>query len=550
MTDRMHHPSDSHGSNRRTVLALLTIAALNVAVLWPVVTFDFVEWDDPHNILEHPRVRSADAADLLWHWRNPTAGLYIPLTYTLWKALAQVGDAPQAAVFHAASLLIHVLSAGLVYLIATRLMPGHRIGIVAAALFALHPVQVEAVAWVSGMKDLLFTLLTLVAIWQFILFAQSPPDARRRTMHYVGCIVAFVAALLSKPTAVVTPLILLAVAMLALRLRFRRALVLVLPMLVLAIPCAIWTRQVQPARTVHTLVPPPQRVFVAADALAFYAYKIAVPIRLAPDYGRSPRHVIDQRVAYVTWVVPAALAAMVWRVRRIMPLVALGASVFVLGLLPVLGFIPFDYQAKSTTADHYLYLPMAGIALAAAALLHRFNGRQVRAMALLVLLLWAGLAHAQTWHWRATGPLFEHTLAVNPRSWVALTNLASRALAEERFSDAERLAREAVTVRPDHVDAWHNLGSALALQGRLPEAAEAYRRGIDADPNLPDTHTAYAFTVAQIGQRDLAIAHFERALQIDPEYQPARELLSQLRRAPPALSETERTTAPGATPSP
>ena len=521
-------------SRRWCWIAAAVIVAITAAVLWPVVTFDFIEWDDGHNILQHPHVRSATVEDVLWHWQNPTAGLFIPLTYTIWALLAQVGDAPNPAVYHTANLLLHALAAVMVYVVVQRLIQRRTVATLAALLFALHPVQVESVAWVSGMKDVLFGLLTLTAVWQFIVFAQTPLSMSRRWASYGLCIAAFVAAMLSKPTAVVTPLILLAFGLIALRLPLRRATMLVLPMLLLAIPCAIWTRQVQPARNVHTLVPMIQRPLVASDALAFYVYKLALPLNLAPDYGRSPRWVMQERWAYVSWLLPAALALLVWRQRRELPLVALGACTFVVALLPVLGFVPFDYQGKSTVADHYLYLPMAGVALAAAAIVARFDNHSVRAVAVLALLLWAGISHAQAWHWRATQPLFEHTLAVNPRSWVALTNLSSRALAEERFHDAERLARQAVHAREDHFDAWHNLGSALAQQNRLREAANAYRRAIEANPNVAETHIAYAYAIAVLGQHELAIQHFERALQLEPSNRSARQLLDQLRRHLPA----------------
>src|SRR5688572_29999754 len=183
-----YHPSSKmeqlpHPSPRVKLRHLLSLAALTLLVLWPTTTFPFVHWEDPGYISHNPDLTPPTLASLAKHWdpRRPHDGPYIPFTHTVWAALASVAQQNidgqtvlNPRVFHIANLTLHVLSACVVFVILLRLINRTWPAWVGAALFAVHPLQVEPVAWASGMKTVLAGLLSLMAIWLYV------EDARRR----------------------------------------------------------------------------------------------------------------------------------------------------------------------------------------------------------------------------------------------------------------------------------------------------------------------------------------------------------------------------------
>jgi tetratricopeptide (TPR) repeat protein len=506
---------------------LVALVLLTLAVFGWLVPHDFVSWDDYATVARNPNIAAPTAESLAYHWRHPHMDLYVPLTYTAWWALAAAsgaeGGALNASVFHAANVAVHAASAAVLFLLLRRLGLRSLAAFMGAALFAVHPVQVESVAWVSGLKDVLCGLLSLVSVWQYVEYASGTVASPRRRAHYAIAAAAFILALLAKPTAVVVPAIAFVLDTLVLRRPARQSLMALGPWLLAAVACLAWTKAVQPAHYAATSVPLYLRPLVAADALAFYIYKLVWPAALAIDYGRTPEAVISHRWAYFTWLVPAAVAALLIWQRRRRPLVVAGALIFLIGVAPVLGLVRFDFQLISTTSDHYLYLSMAGIALAAAALLDRlYRSRAAIAIASLLLAMLAVRSIVQTRHWRDTFALFRHAVAVNPESWVAHNSLAAAYVEAGRGAPAVEHARLAAELRQDDVRVWGTLASALATQGRYSDAADAYRRALQFEPDNARVHASLAGLLAQQNQLDPAMNHARRAIELDPRNAQAR----------------------------
>jgi hypothetical protein len=240
-------------------------------------------WQNPH--LNPPTL-----AGLKFHWTHAWQELYVPLTYTAWWLLATIAGVKNADgsvglnpwIFHGANLLAHIISSLIVLRLLRRLLRD-RSGWAACAgalLFAVHPVQVETVAWVSGLKDLLCGMFSLLAVYQYV-------SADRRPNH-IAALLFFAAAILSKPTAVALPLILATIDLLLLNRPARDVLKSIIPFALLAVPCMIWTKHAQPSTLIAT-IPLWWRPFVAGDAIAYYLLKIVAPIHLAIDYGRTRR---------------------------------------------------------------------------------------------------------------------------------------------------------------------------------------------------------------------------------------------------------------------
>ncbi|MGH7175951.1 MAG: tetratricopeptide repeat protein, partial [Tepidisphaeraceae bacterium] len=455
--------------------------------------------------------------------------LYIPLTYTVWWGLVQVASEPTVGgvsidptVFHAANVVLHAASAVAVFWLLRRLVANDWAACAGAALFALHPVQVESVAWISGLKDVLSGLLCIIALDQYVAFAQRRTPAAR--LHYLACALAFAAAMLAKPAAVVLPAMALLIDWLALRRAPRAVLRSIIPLAILAIPCVIWTSAAQPTNLVTTKLPAMYRPLVALDALSFYLAKLFVPIRLSIDYGRSPIFAIHYGWLWWTWVFPVALAVVLLRLANRLPLIVCGAALFVAALLPVLGLRPFGFQRVSTVADHYMYLPMLGVSLALAATMARCT-RWFAAIAVLALIALAWRARDQASIWSTNRGPYEQALRVNPRSYLACNNLAAVALGEQRPEEAERLARRAMEVGSAFPEIHMMLGIALDRQRKVEQAIESFERGIALDPNDAEAHTLLGAAYGKLGRYDRAVEHLQTALRIDPNHAGARRML-------------------------
>ena len=511
----------------RFIWMVPVLAAL--VAFWPVLACDFTSWDDLLNVAKNPLLNPPSFYGLGLFWTRPFMAIYIPFTYTLWSLVALVArtDAPDPQgiwlnpyVFHAANLAVHMVAAVSVYLLLRRLVAKPWAACAGAVLFAVHPVQVESVAWVAGMKDVLCGALSMIALWQYVLFAK--PDAAddaspgRRRLHYALATIAYVLALLSKPSAVSLPLAALVLDRGLLKRPWRAILISLLPWFALAVPIAIVAKIAQPVTVAYEAGKLWMRPLLAADAMGFYVYKILCPLWLGVQYHHSPQVEIGLGRVYWMWVIPAAIGLAAWIWRRRAPWLAAGLGLIVAATLPVLGVVPFQFERYSLVADHYLYLAMLGPALILAFALRSLQYRKALAIAVTIsLLALAVRANVQTWNWRSTEDLFRHELAINPQSVVAYNSLSAYELSMNRPDKAEADARRAMEIQPDEAQAYGNLGVALARQNHTAEAISAYRRASELDPENARVLTNLSGLLAAQGKTDEAMTCVRRALELD-----------------------------------
>ena len=533
---------------------VLLLLVVPLAIFWPVHSHEFVLWDDNKTIYENPALRSFTLDHLLRFWRAPHMELYIPCTYMLWALTAAMsrwvapqptGDTPlDPQFFHSLNLLVHLMTVLVVWRMLCLLLgrtaregqrPAHdptRVRVAWAAcggalLFALHPFQVETVAWASGFKDVLCGCLSCIAIWQYLCYARghgeattsdhpAPVYAPRPLRHYGLATGVFALALLAKPTAVVVPVVAWLLDVWGWPQSWRRRRPAVLAWLVLALLWGVVTMQVQPATQVLFTVPLWARPLIAGDAVAFYLYKGVFPVWLGVDYGRTPEVVLAQNWLWLTGLVPWGLAGWLWCRRARVPWLATAAGVGVAALLPMLGLIPFEFQNYSTVADHYMYLAMLGPACALAWGLARSSGR-VLTIGCVVVLAVLGLRSAwQTRYWRTTIALFEHALTVNPGSAVAHNNLGLALTAHNRLTEAVAHYREALRLLPSYALAHYNLGHLLTRQGQPQEAIRHYTEAVRLLPTYAEAHNSLGMALARQGHAQAAITHYTAALRTQP----------------------------------
>jgi hypothetical protein len=507
---------------RPHTIALLLLAAV---VFGRVCGHEFVNLDDPQFIAANENFLPPTLPSLADHWTSPHRHLYAPVTMTAWWLIAKValigGDGEPYALnpwlFHAASLIVHVVNVLLVRRIVRAIVRDDLTAVLAAAVFAVHPLQVETVAWASELKDLLAACFSLTAIVAALRASEGDPQpASRSAAWWVAAFVAAVAAMLSKPSAAVLPLILAAILWLAGR-SLRQWWIAMVVGLCLTIPVAYVARWAQPAVSV---TPPPlsQRFVVAADALAFYVGKVLWPIPLGPDYGRTPAAVLASPARYWTWIVPVAVTAAALLSRR-RGLIA-AWSVFVLGVALNVGLLPFDFQAVSTVADHYAYLSLLGVAIAVAYAAANRRGVVVAGTVIVVIL--SAVSFVQAGRWRDSIVLWRHAIKVNPRSNLAYGNLGAALMDARDVPGARPPLRRAAELDPSDPFAHLNLARALLLTGdtegatrSLLDMAAAYRRRRDFEPALTaKLLDNFANTVASRGDAASAARLREEAARL------------------------------------
>lgn len=490
------------------------------AVYWPALQGGILI-DDPDHITR-PEWRSLAGLARLWFEIGITSQ-YFPLLHTaFWLEYHLWQDAVVG--YHVANVVQHVLSAGLLVALMRRLEI--RGAWFAGFIFALHPVCVESVAWISEQKNTLSTLLYLSAGYAYLGF-----DRHRRASCYWLASGLFVLALLTKSiTATLVPALLVVFWWQRGRLEWRRDLRPLLPWLLAGAAFGLftaWYEQVYAnARGASFDLSLLERGLIAGRALVFYARTLLWPSDLM---FINPRWAVDASVAW-QYAYPALVLAvafvLVWHARRRRaPLAAF--LIYAGTLFPTLGFLNINWFNYSFVADHFQYLaspglivPAAGGLTALAARLFAGRPRILTALPAALLLLGLGfLSWRQSGHYRDGETLYRHTLARNPASWIAHHNLGALLLDRPgRLDEAIAHLTTTLALKPNHLRAHNNLGYAYSrIPGRLPDAIRAFEASLRLKPDDPRITLYLAHARAQLpGHRDEAIATYRRALELSP----------------------------------
>jgi len=479
-------------SNRRRLLAVALLVVTVLAVFGRVGGHEFLTWDDRQHIHGNPHLNPVSWRGLAGIWAEPYWGLYVPASYTFFAAEALIAQRPlpggvgysfDPMVFHLGNLALHVACVLLVFSVLRRLFRHDGAACAGALLFALHPAQVESVAWISETRGVLCAMFCLLAVWFCVRPVATAESRTSAAICYAAATAAFLLALLSKPAAAVLPLMIGTIEIALLHRPAWRVLLRMGPWLVASAGWIILTKSQQPDTLLWFVPPLWARGLLAGDALAFYAYKLLAPLQFGPDYGRTPAWVMGQWWFYVAWLLPAALlGALAAAPGRRLWLTA--AALFVICLLPVLGFVAFDFQRISSVADRYLYLAMLGPAVALSGILAARWNRCSVAAAGGVLCLLGIFSFVQVSHWHDDNTLFVHAGRINP----------------------------------DSVMANHNLGFALARQGRFVEATARYLKVLDVDPHHAESQLGLGVALLELGNLEQAEKHLRKAARLKPDW--------------------------------
>ncbi len=498
---------------------LISIVALAYLPAWHGTRL----WDDNGHLIP-VELRSGAGLWRIW-FDLGTTQQYYPVAYSLFWAQARLwGD--HYIGYHLVSIALHASSAFLTLLILRRLaVPGAAL---AAVLFALHPVHVESVAWMSELKNTASGAFFLGSGLLYLAF-----DDTRRRHSYVGALLLYACALLSKSVTATLPAGLLVVMWWRRgRVEWRRDVAPLLPFFAVGAAAAVMTAWFEKtfvgAYGRDFLLTPVDRILVAGRATLFYLGKLAWPSPLIFMYERWT---VSQSVwwQYVFPVLTAGLVACAWMIRRSSraPLAAL--LFFLVTLSPALGFVdvyPFRY---SFVADHFQYLASLGVLTLFAATVVSTLERRAFTRHEPVLIACAGLLLGTlTWNqsgqYRDGETLYRATLDRNPSAWLAQNNLATLIAHRSPTDQREALQRyeEAIRLNPNDGMLRDNLATTLAELGRLPEALEQQREAVRLSPRYPTAHVNLGIDLQNLGRFNEAIEAYRSALALDPTISQAR----------------------------
>lgn len=447
---------------------------------------------------------------------------YYPMTSTaFWVQHQFWSDDPFG--YHLVNVLLHAANAVLFWLVLGRLaMPGAWI---AAAIFAVHPVHVQSVAWVAELKNTLSAMFFLASALVYVGWFRDGP---RKWAGYALGMVLFVAALLSKSATCLLPAALLVVLWWTRRRLQRRDLVALAPLVAVGLSFVAVTVYLE---AVHGGAAGSgfsqsalERGLVAGRMLWFYTGKIVWPAELIFIY---PRWVIDA-AAWWQYLFPVSaigvLAALWWQRARIGRGPFAAVAFFFLAVVPM-AFVNVAFTRLSWVSDHWQYWASMGLIALAAGTAATHRGRWLPVAATAVIGVLAVLTWDRCLVYGSSERLWRDTVTRNPDAWLAHNNLANALQLQDRFDEAEAGYREAIRLNPDFMKAHYNLANALQARGRLDEAVVHFDRAVRLDPEYADAHYNFGNALRLAGDLDEAIERYREALRLDPDFHEARHNL-------------------------
>jgi len=533
---------------RVPVFIALLLIIITLAAFWRVFYCDFLNYDDNYYVTENTWIKDGiTSSSIKWAFTTGYQSNWHPLTWISHMVDYQLfGLSPVG--HHAMNLLLHILSVLLLFAILTKATRFPWRSAFVAALFAIHPLHVESVAWVAERKDVLSGLFWMLTMWAYLWYAEQPS-----TRRYLAVILFFALGLMSKPVLVTLPFALLLLDYWPLSRLFpskdgfrarcvgwRKAIVEKTPLFILASVSSVVTYIVQQrgqAVSSLAMLPFATRIENAFVSYLSYAYKAIWPRSLAIFYPH-PKSGLSTWLVVLSGFVLLALTVLAFRLSRRKPYVIVGWLWFMGTLVPMLGIVQVGAQAM---ADRYTYIPLIGLFIVVAwgipdilvgAKRIRVPARiaqvalAVIACAIIVVLCW--FTWIQVGYWKDNTTVFEHALKVTDDNYIAHNNLGLALLEKGRIREATEHFNLAIQAEPGFTGSYLNLGVLLAEQGLYHEAAAVLSQALTIEPENADILANLGAVLARQGKTDEARTVLTKALELAPDLAVARENLEAL----------------------
>jgi len=536
---------DFRESKRTRWLICLGLAAATIAVYWRVFGCDFVNFDDQEYVTENPHIKAGlTLGSVIWAFTHSYASNWHPLTWiSLMVDYQLFGMHPQG--FHLVNLALHAANTVLLFLLLHRMTRAQWRSAIVAALFALHPLHVESVAWISERKDVLSTFFGLLSLLAYVRYlheskVQSPSsfakasEDRKSKVWYGLALLLFALGLMAKPMLVTLPFVILQLDFWPLQrvenAGWRTFFTPEFGRLVLekwawfalsALSCAITFYAQKTAGAVATVesVPLVWRGLIATESYCWYVQKIFWPSHLAVFYPLEHYRPIPPFIAAGLFLLLVSAIA-VWMLKR-RPFLFIGWFWFLGTLVPVIGLVQVGAQGM---ADRYSYWPSIGLFFGfvwwAGELVRGSRSKLIPGSCAIAIALIAlsAATFVQTGYWKDSIKLFRHTIQVTHNNDMAWNNLGVAYFNAHRYDEALTNHEEAVRLQPG-VAVYHNdLGATLAAMNRQAEALTNYTEAVRLNPYKATFQNNLATALARAGQEDAAIEHYQAAIRDDPKF--------------------------------
>jgi Flp pilus assembly protein TadD len=516
-------------SDKNRPLLIYYLALITLVVFYQVHSFEFVNYDDIDYVCKNLNIQSGITLKAVkWAFTTGHASNWHPLTWLSHMLDWQLFKSKPSG-HHLTNLVFHIANILLVFIVLNQMTRALWPSAFVAALFALHPLHVESVAWVSERKDVLSTFLWLLTMWAYICFVRRPKISR-----YLLVVVFFALGLMAKPMLVTLPFVLLLLDYWPLdRLgpKFRKAdtkyslsylLVEKIPLFVMALASCIVTFIVQKKSGAMDMGEKHSffiRLANASISYLQYIIKMVWPAHLAFFYPHPGRNV-SILYAVISAVFLLMVTVFVFRFAKNHRYLVTGWFWYLGTLVPVIGFVHVGVQAM---ADRYTYITLTGlfiiIAWGVPELFEKWLHRKsvLWAFSLIVLSVLTICTYLQLGYWKDTITLCQHALSVTEGNYVAHLSMAQKLLEQGRIEESIRHNSEAVRIKPDDVDALSSLGSALLKAGRTDEAIDYYKKALEINPRHFGANFNLGAVLAAKGRFAEAISFYNKALQIAPD---------------------------------
>jgi tetratricopeptide (TPR) repeat protein len=506
-------------------LVICVLICLLFAVFFPAIGHDFLNYDDPAYVTANPHVQ----AGLTWrsiNWAFSSSGgtgNWHPLTWLSHMADVEIFGL-KAWGHHLTNVLLHIANSVLVFVLLRTITGATRLSLLVAALFGLHPLHVESVAWVAERKDVLSTLFWLLAIWAYAAFVRaSPAQKSRASAFYALSIILFCLGLMAKPMLVSLPFLLLLLDYWPFR-RLdwscaRQRLLEKAPFLAIALLMSVVTFLVQKSDGMIAPAPLslPARVANALVSYLMYLGKLFWPSNLAifyPHPGRWPAALV-----VLSFVVVAGITVAVVILAPKHPYLPVGWFWFLGTLIPVIGLVQVGEQSM---ADRYSYFPLIGMFVMVTWGMHdllkrrRYGPSIAGILGMTVVAACVPVTVRQLGFWKDSETVFRHAIAVTANNWMALDNLGSALLKQGRLDEAKVQLQNALEINPGDPTAHNNLGLVLLRQGRFDQAIQELRITLALKPDDILSRINLGAVLLNQGNHADAIREFQEASKRDP----------------------------------
>ena len=531
------------------LLICLILVLPTLGVYWEVRNFDFVTFDDYTYVAENPNVQSGlSKSGLVWAFTRSHASNWHPVTWLSHMLDCQFFGL-NSGMHHLNNLIFHTANTLLLFLVLGRMTGALWRSAFVSALFALHPLHVESVAWVAERKDVLSTLFWMLTMWAYVRYSERPSPTR-----YLLIFPFFILGLMSKPMLVTLPFVLLLMDYWPLgrlqstlpekggklktpKLAVLRLIAEKIPLFVLVALLSVVTFLAQ-EEAVQSLDNFHLKARIANGLVSYAAYirKMFWPNDLSIFYPYPQTLQLWQATASGFFLITMTILFVRMGKRR--PFILVGWLWYLGTLFPVIGLVQVGTHAM---ADRYTYIPLIGLFIMIAwgipDLLGNWLYRKqvLRISAGLLLVILAVCTWLQVRYWKDSIVLFTHAIDVTDDNWMAHNNIGFPLVQQGRNIEAIAHFSKAVRIKPDYAEAHVNLANSYGLEGRFEEAKQHFFDAIRINPDLADAYMNLGVIFARQGNLDKAINHFAAALRVNPDDATTRLYLNralQLRRGP------------------